>query len=79
MIDWFETGHAGLFDLAEDIGEKTNLAARRPGKVAELRAALAERRGDPQEARQRLREAHRLYTEMGATGHAKRLADELGL
>ena len=45
----------------------------------ELRAALAERRGNPQEARRRLREAHRLYTEMGASGHAERLARELGL
>ncbi len=26
-----------------------------------------------------LREAHRLHTEMGATGHAERLARELGL
>jgi hypothetical protein len=31
-------------------------------------------------AREReLREAHRLYTEMDATGHAERLARELGL
>jgi hypothetical protein len=31
-------------------------------------------------AREReLREAHRLYTEMGATGHAQRLARELEL
>ena len=38
---------------------------------------LAECRGNPQEARGKLREAHGLYTEMGATGHAKRLAREL--
>ena len=30
-------------------------------------------------AHRELREAHRLYTEMGATGHAERLARELGL
>jgi hypothetical protein len=42
--------------------------------LLEVRAALAERRGNPQEARRRLREAHRLYVEMGATGHAATLA-----
>jgi hypothetical protein len=47
--------------------------------LLEVRAALAERRGNPQEAREELREAHRLYTEMGATGHADRLAREPGL
>jgi hypothetical protein len=47
--------------------------------LLEVRAALAERRGNPQEARRTLREAHRLYAEMGATGHANRLARELGL
>ena len=47
--------------------------------LPELRAALAELRGNPQEARRQLREAHRLYTEMGATGHAERLARELCL
>jgi hypothetical protein len=31
-------------------------------------------------AREReLREAHRFYVEIGATGHARRLAEELGL
>jgi hypothetical protein len=47
--------------------------------LLELRAALAERRGNPQEAREKLRHAHRLYTDMGATGHAERLAKELSL
>jgi tetratricopeptide (TPR) repeat protein len=45
-------------------------------RLLEVRAGLAERHGDPQEARRQLREAHRLYTEIGATGHAKRLAGE---
>ena len=45
----------------------------------EEHAALARLLGDEETYRDKLREAHRLYTEMGATGHAKRLAKELGL
>ena len=41
-------------------------------------AELARRRGDEAAAQCELREAHRLFTEMGATGHAERLAKELG-
>jgi len=47
--------------------------------VLEVRAELARREGDGTEAERLLREAHRLYTEMGATGHAERLAEDLGL
>ncbi len=47
--------------------------------VLEVRAELARREGDAAAAKQQLREAHRLYTEMGADGHAQRLAAELGL
>ena len=46
--------------------------------VCEERARLAQCLGDAA-AEQHLREAHGLYTEMGATGHAERLARELGL
>jgi class 3 adenylate cyclase/tetratricopeptide (TPR) repeat protein len=48
-------------------------------EVHEERAALAHLRGDDTTRESHLREAHRLYTEMGATGHADRLAKELGL
>jgi hypothetical protein len=65
-------------ESAEALCEETGMSVHLPS-LLEVRAALAERRGNPQEARQRLREAHRLYTEMGATGHAKRLNRELGL
>jgi len=47
--------------------------------LSEGRAELARIRGDDSACEQHLREAHRLYTEMGATGHARRLAAELGL
>jgi adenylate cyclase len=43
------------------------------------RAELAYRRGDETTRERELREAHRLYLEMGATGHAERLARELEL
>jgi len=63
---------------AEALCQETGMRVQLP-PLLEVRAALAERRGSLQEARRKLREAHRLYTEMGATGHAERLARELGL
>jgi adenylate cyclase len=41
------------------------------------RAELARLSGDDEGREHELRDAHRLYTEMGATGHAERLAGEL--
>ncbi len=41
------------------------------------RAELARLGGDGAEQERELREALRLYTGMGATGHAERLASEL--
>ncbi len=41
------------------------------------RSERAHARGDAASRERHLREAHRLYTEMGATGHAERLAREL--
>ncbi len=43
----------------------------------ERRAQLAALLGDAAGRERELREAHRLYTEMGATGHAERVAREL--
>ncbi len=45
--------------------------------VYELRAELAHLQGDADTHERELRKAHRLYTEMGATGHAERVAREL--
>jgi len=45
--------------------------------LAEIRAERARRHGDHAEWRAQLAEAHRLFTEMGATGHPERLAREL--
>ncbi len=43
----------------------------------EVRAEAARRFGDAASAERELRAAHRLYAEMGATGHAERVAREL--
>jgi tetratricopeptide (TPR) repeat protein len=48
-------------------------------QLHEARAEWARFKGDEGVHQHELGEAHRLYTEMGATGHAKRLAKELGL
>ncbi|MEK6327588.1 MAG: AAA family ATPase, partial [Actinomycetota bacterium] len=42
-------------------------------------AQLAHQRGDEEGRERELREAHRLFTEIGATGHAERLSAELAL
>ena len=46
-------------------------------QICEERAELARLRGDKTVHARELREAHRLYTETGATGHAERLMREL--
>jgi len=43
----------------------------------ECRAEFEEHFGDPSRRREELREAHRLFSEMGGTGHAERIAREL--
>jgi class 3 adenylate cyclase len=45
--------------------------------ACELRARLADATGDTPEAERELREAHRLFAEQGAEGHASRLSAEL--
>jgi adenylate cyclase len=64
-------------DAASAIVEESGYRVRAP-TVLEERARLARVLGDPQRWERHLREAHRLYSEMGATGHARRLAGELG-
>jgi tetratricopeptide (TPR) repeat protein len=65
-------------DRATEVVESNRqrgLAAR----LLELRAELAEALGDSKERRRWLDEAESAYREMGATGHAERLAEEFGL
>jgi class 3 adenylate cyclase/tetratricopeptide (TPR) repeat protein len=66
-----------IVERAAALSEETGMRVHRP-RLLEVRAALAERHGKPEEAHQRLREARRLYTEFGAGGHAERVAGALG-
>ncbi len=67
-----------LVERAKAIEQETGARLDRPA-LLEIRAELARLRGQDEQAIGHLREAHRLSTEMGATGHAERLAKELGL
>ncbi len=40
LIEWLEDGRAELFNLAQDLGEKNDLASKEPQRVAQLRAEL---------------------------------------
>jgi arylsulfatase A-like enzyme len=40
LIEWHEDGSLELYDIAQDLSEKTNLAAEQPDKVKELHAKL---------------------------------------
>ncbi len=42
LIEWFESGRLELYNLREDIGEKNNLAAAKPDRVASLHEQLRE-------------------------------------
>jgi hypothetical protein len=70
-----ETIEASL-SRAEDLVRETGARLLLPS-LYEERAGLARALQRPSDAERHLREAHRLYTEMGATGHAERLAREL--
>jgi class 3 adenylate cyclase/tetratricopeptide (TPR) repeat protein len=62
---------------AERLIVETGAAVCRP-HVHEIRARSHEGVGRVAEAGRELREAHRLFVEVGATGHAQRLAPEVG-
>jgi arylsulfatase A-like enzyme len=42
LIEFFEDGHSELYNLKDDLGEKTDLAGKMPEKVAELKKLLAD-------------------------------------
>ena len=41
LIEWYEDGSLEVFNLADDISEKINLAAENPTKAQDLHAKLA--------------------------------------
>jgi hypothetical protein len=63
---------------ARELVEETEARVYEPF-ILEEQARLAQMEGDGAAFERKRREAHRLFTEMGATGHAERLAKELGL
>ena len=65
-------------DRALELVEETNGRSIQP-QLIEERARLAGLLGDAPACQRGLRDSHRHYTEMGATGHAQRLATELGI
>ncbi len=66
----------GLLARALSLVEETEARRYEPFIRAE-RAGLARLLRDEMTRQRELREAHRLFTEMGATGHAERVAREL--
>jgi adenylate cyclase len=66
-----------LLDRAESRAEEIGYRLIRP-RLYELRADLARRQGDAAAAETALREAQRLYREMGAPLQVERLAKEIG-
>jgi class 3 adenylate cyclase/tetratricopeptide (TPR) repeat protein len=71
-IETIKTALARALELARDRGAK----AYEPLVHVEL-AELARQCGDEEGRERELREAHRLFTEIGASGHAERLLAEL--
>jgi hypothetical protein len=65
-------------DAVEAAIEEVGIESHRP-LLHERRAQLADVRGDHAGRERELREALRLYVEMVATGHAERLARQLGV
>ncbi len=73
--DGYETIESLLRNL-DDCIEATEARVYEPF-LYRVRAELAQLLGDEATHERELREAHRLFTEMGATGHAERVAREL--
>jgi adenylate cyclase len=71
------TGAEEALERAETLVKETGARALEPW-IYEARSQLARACGDAGAADQALREALRLYQAIGATGHARRLAAELG-
>jgi tetratricopeptide (TPR) repeat protein len=74
-----ESAHAQIeqdLDRAQALIQETSYRVRQP-LLHERRADLARLEGDDAEQERELHEALRLYTEMGATGHAARVKGQL--
>ena len=65
-------------ERASELARSTGMCSVEPMIHAEL-AELAHQNGDEDEYQRELHEAHRLFTEIGATAHAERLSAELAM
>ena len=65
-------------ERASDLARETGMCSIEAKIHVEL-AELARQNGDEEERERELREAHRLFREFGAAGHAERLAAELAM
>jgi hypothetical protein len=72
--DRVEKALSDVWHLSEEMGSKLLLP-----HVHLERSQLAHLRGDEATKQRELRSAHQLFVETGATGHARRLAEKLGL
>lgn len=70
--DRIEEALSNTWRISEELGSKLLLP-----HVHLVRSQLAHLRGDEATSRRELRSAHQLFVETGATGHARRLAEEL--
>jgi hypothetical protein len=79
-----QLGAAAQRDVEDHLAQAESRARAEGGphivlpEIFEARAELASALGESDERQRHLREAHRLYAEMGADGHAARLARVLG-
>jgi len=76
-------GHEAKDETASALGACPSLVEQTQARVYEphvheVRAALERLNGDAAAHERQLRHAHRLFTAMGATGHAERVAKALG-
>ena len=71
--DRIEKALSDAWRISEELGSKLLLP-----HVHLERSQLARLRGDGATKQRELRSAHQLFVETGATGHAQRLAEELG-
>ena len=71
--DRIEKALSDAWRISEELGSKLLLP-----HVHLERSQLAHLRGDEARKQRELRSAHELFVETGATGHAQRLAEELG-
>ena len=74
LIEFFDTGTVELYDLKTDLGETADLAARQPGKVAELKQRLADWRrsvGAEMPTRQTGLQLHLTFDEPPTAKHAR--------